>query len=204
MSEAPMVPPPWKLTGSATSCCTVVARLRRGEYVCAAGAGGHVRRRRRRGAAGRFTPRRRSGRIGSCCSFGPLRARSKGLYSVTKAYVSTPAAMASGRANWGIPRELADFTVTHEKASTVLRWPQTGTRSWRPSSGPVACRFRPARGCFRCRSSSRSTIGSTSRVRAPAAGRGWPIWRGRALTRPTFPILPTLGPSERSFCAAST
>ena len=38
----------------------------------------------------------------------------KGVTSITKAYVSTAAAVAAGRANWGIPRELADFSLTHE------------------------------------------------------------------------------------------
>src|SRR5213596_1104261 len=30
-------------------------------------------------------------------------------FSITRIYVSTPASVASGRANWGIPKQLADF-----------------------------------------------------------------------------------------------
>jgi hypothetical protein len=38
----------------------------------------------------------------------------KDMYSITKAYSSTQTSVDNERANWGLPTELADFTVTHE------------------------------------------------------------------------------------------
>lgn len=59
-------------------------------------------------------------------------------YAVTHIYVSTQASVNSGRANWGLPKEQADFTV--EQTGDVVHWrvAQGGQRL-------VDARFRPGR-----------------------------------------------------------
>lgn len=43
---------------------------------------------------------------------GRVKSGRKKLYTISKAYVSTEASVTNGRANWGIPKELAKFTFT--------------------------------------------------------------------------------------------
>jgi hypothetical protein len=43
---------------------------------------------------------------------GRFNYKGKKLYSITKIYVSTMESVVNGRENWGIPKELADFTIT--------------------------------------------------------------------------------------------
>lgn len=44
---------------------------------------------------------------------GSFRFGARQLLSITKIYVSTQASVDNGRRNWGIPKELASFTVEH-------------------------------------------------------------------------------------------
>lgn len=53
---------------------------------------------------------------------GQFKVGERQHYSITKIYVSTQASIDNGRANWGIPKEYADFDVTavadrHERIS---------------------------------------------------------------------------------------
>lgn len=47
---------------------------------------------------------------------GSFRVRDKTLASISRIFVSTTESLASGRRNWGIPKELADFSVVTSAA----------------------------------------------------------------------------------------
>ena len=47
---------------------------------------------------------------------GAARCGRRMLPTITKIYVSTQASVDNGRANWGIPKELAAFTIDHRSA----------------------------------------------------------------------------------------
>ncbi len=115
MTETPIIPPPWKLTGRAY----IVFYRFSHNYVTEKG----------------FVPPALDGMyvrsVGnlmlvdySDTPVGPYQELlfipgrfaygRKDMYSITKAYTSTQASVDNGRANWGIPKELADFTVASE------------------------------------------------------------------------------------------
>ena len=49
---------------------------------------------------------------------GKFRWQGARYYSISTIYVSTAASVVNGRSNWGIPKQLADFTVTPEDEHT--------------------------------------------------------------------------------------
>lgn len=73
---------------------------------------------------------------------GRFELAGKKAHSISKIYVSTQASLASGRANWGIPKERADFQRTFEG----------DTQHWRVSSGErdiFRVSYTPGRVAFR-------------------------------------------------------
>jgi hypothetical protein len=72
--------------------------------------------------------------------------------SITKIYVSTMASVVNGRANWGIPKELADFAIDRGKPGHETYTAAIGGRSFfemelksYPPSLPASSRFMPPR-----------------------------------------------------------
>jgi len=49
---------------------------------------------------------------------GQFRVKGRRRWSITRIYVSTTISVRSGRANWGIPKDLADFQVEGEPGGT--------------------------------------------------------------------------------------
>jgi hypothetical protein len=52
---------------------------------------------------------------------GAFHWQGKKLYSITKIYVSSQASVENGRANWGIPKEQADFEILGTPQSEQIR-----------------------------------------------------------------------------------
>jgi hypothetical protein len=83
---------------------------------------------------------------------GRFQIGARRLWSITRILVSTPASVAGGRANWGIPKEQAEFDLDGEPGHGCrVRVSKDGQSladfSWEPRgpSLPVSTAFLPAR-----------------------------------------------------------
>ena len=86
----------------------------------------------------------------------PLRGHSSSAFRVSQIFVSSSASVMSGRENWGVPKQKADFTWQHGPQRGVVqlsvRLPQASApffwihvQTWGPFSLPFSTRFLPER-----------------------------------------------------------
>lgn len=52
---------------------------------------------------------------------GRVRLHERQAYTISKIYVSTESSVVNGRSNWGIPKELAQFDITHRNECDQIR-----------------------------------------------------------------------------------